>query len=101
MSGRPTSDKAASGDASVGLIGALAIGIGGMVGGGIFAVLGEAVSLAHGGTMLAFLVAGVLALLTAYSYARLSVRFPGQGGTLVHVGAAMPRTSAAASRRAL
>ena len=69
----------------VGLVGALAIGIGGMVGGGIFAVLGEAVSLAHGGTRVAFLVAGGLALLTADSYARLSVRFPGQGGTLVYV----------------
>jgi len=32
---------------TIGLSGAISIGIGGMVGGGIFAVLGEAVSLAH------------------------------------------------------
>lgn len=51
---------------TVSLLGAISIGIGGMVGGGIFAVLGEAVSFAHGATMIAFLLAGVVALLTAY-----------------------------------
>jgi len=60
---------------TIGLIGAISIGIGGMVGGGIFAVLGEAVSLAHGATAVAFFVAGLVALLTAYSYAKLSVVF--------------------------
>ncbi len=69
----------------VGTLGAMAIGIGGMVGGGIFAVLGEAVSLAGGATPLAFLLAGVIAALTSYSYARLSVRYPSQGGTLVFI----------------
>ena len=54
---------------SISLYGAIAIGIGGMVGGGIFAVLGEAVSLAHGATAVAFFFAGVVALLTAYSCA--------------------------------
>ena len=51
----------------------VAIGVGGMVGGGIFAVLGLAVQLAHGGTSVAFALAGGVALLTAYSYAKLSV----------------------------
>lgn len=59
-----------------------AIGVGGMVGGGIFAVLGLSVNLAHGGAPLAFLIAGLVALVTAYSYARLSVTFPSQGGTV-------------------
>ena len=67
----------------LGVFAASAIGIGGMVGGGIFAVLGEAVSLAHGGTPLAFALAGVIAFLTAYAYARLSVAYPSQGGTVV------------------
>ncbi len=67
----------------IGLGGAVAIGIGGMVGGGIFAVLGLAVRLAHGGTPAAFAIAGVVALLTAYSYARLSVALPSSGGTVV------------------
>ncbi len=59
-----------------------AIGIGGMVGGGIFAVLGLAVQLARGGAPLAFLVAGSVALLTSYAYARLSVAIPSRGGTV-------------------
>lgn len=61
---------------------AISIGIGGMVGGGIFAVLGLAVSLAKGGTPIAFLFAGIIALLTAYSYAKLSKKFPENGGTV-------------------
>jgi len=61
----------------------VSIGVGGMVGGGIFAVLGLAVQLAHGGTPAAFLVAGVVALITAYSYVKLSVRFPSRGGTVM------------------
>ena len=58
------------------------IGIGGMVGGGIFAVLGLSVELTTGGAPLAFLIAGSVALVTSYSYARLSVTYPSQGGTV-------------------
>ncbi len=53
-----------------------------MVGGGIFAVLGLAVDLSKGGTPLAFLFAGIIALLTSYSYAKLSIAFPSSGGTV-------------------
>src|SRR5680860_351081 len=59
-----------------------AIGIGGMVGGGIFAVLGLAVQLSKGGTPVAFLLAGIVALITTYSYMKLSVRYPSRGGTV-------------------
>jgi amino acid transporter len=58
------------------------IGVGGMVGGGIFAVLGLSVDLARGGAPVAFLLAGIVALVTSYSYARLSVAYPSQGGTV-------------------
>lgn len=61
---------------------AISIGIGGMVGGGIFAVLGLAVSLAKGGTPVAFLFAGIIAIVTAYSYAKLSKQYPDSGGTV-------------------
>ncbi|WP_124979456.1 APC family permease [Nonlabens xiamenensis] len=64
---------------------AISIGIGGMVGGGIFAVLGLAVSLAKGGTPVAFCFAGLIALLTAYSYAKLSKKYPKDGGTVEFV----------------
>jgi amino acid transporter len=70
---------------SIKLKDAIAIGIGGMVGGGIFAVLGLAVSLAKGGTPLAFLFAGIIALFTAYSYSKLSLAFPDRGGTVKFV----------------
>ena len=66
----------------IGFLSVTSIGIGGMVGGGIFAVLGLAVKLAHGGTPIAFFLAGIIALLTSYSYTKLSVSFPGQGGTV-------------------
>ena len=59
-----------------------AIGVGGMVGGGIFAVLGLSVELASGGAPVAFLLAGIVALVTSYSYVRLSVTYPSQGGTV-------------------
>ena len=66
----------------MGLWAVVAVGVGGMVGGGIFAVLGLAVQMAHGGTPVAFALAGTVALLTAYSYAKLSVAYPSRGGTV-------------------
>jgi len=69
----------------IGVLGATAIGVGGMVGGGIFAVLGTAVSLARGATPVAFLIAGAIALLTSYAYAKLTARYHEAGGTVVFI----------------
>jgi amino acid transporter len=69
-------------EGKIGYLSATAIGIGGMVGGGIFAVLGLSVKFAHGGTPVAFLLAGIIALITSYSYTKLSVAYPSQGGTV-------------------
>ncbi len=66
----------------ISLKGALSIGIGGMVGGGIFAVLGLAVQLSGGATPVAFLIAGFIALITSYSYVKLSLVLPDKGGTV-------------------
>ncbi|WP_417854715.1 APC family permease [Xanthomarina gelatinilytica] len=71
---------------------AISIGIGGMVGGGIFAVLGLAVSLAQGGTPIAFFFAGIIASLTAYSYSKLSLAFPDRGGTVKFVNQGFGKT---------
>lgn len=71
-----------TGDDKLGFWAVVSIGVGGMVGGGIFAVLGLAVQLAHGGTPAAFALAGGVALLTTYSYAKLSVAYPSRGGTV-------------------
>ena len=67
---------------NIGLREAVSIGIGGMVGGGIFAVLGLAVALAKGGTPASFLIAGFIALITSYSYVKLSLSYPDRGGTV-------------------
>ncbi|KGK99765.1 amino acid transporter [Methanococcoides methylutens] len=67
---------------SIGYLSAVSIGIGGMVGGGIFAVLGLAVELGQGKTPIAFGLAGIVALITSYSYAKLSVKYPSEGGTV-------------------
>jgi amino acid transporter len=65
----------------VGVVGLIAIGIGGMVGGGIFSVLGLTVQVAGSGAYAAFALGGVVAGLTGWSYAVLSVRFRSRGGT--------------------
>lgn len=61
----------------------MSIGIGGMVGGGIFSVLGLTVETARAGAYLSFVVGGVIAALTGRSYALLSVRIRSRGGTAV------------------
>ncbi|MER3318870.1 MAG: APC family permease [Allomuricauda sp.] len=71
---------------------AISIGIGGMVGGGIFAVLGLAVTLSKGGTPLAFLFAGILALITSYSYVKLSKKYPDRGGTVKFINQGFGKT---------
>jgi amino acid transporter len=72
----------------VGLWGVVAIGVGGMVGGGIFAVLGLSVQIAGAGAPIAFLLAGMVALLTARSYSLLSKSYPSRGGTVTFVNRA-------------
>ena len=63
----------------------VAIGIGGMIGGGIFAVLGLAISLA--GHSVAFTLAGggIIALLTGLSYAAMGTVFGGSGGSFTYI----------------
>jgi len=69
-------------DKKIGFIEAFSIGVGGMVGGGIFAVLGLTIVLSKGGAPIAFAVAGFIALVTVYSYVKLSLRYPSEGGTI-------------------
>ena len=48
----------------------------------IFAVLWEAILLGHSATPIAFAVAWIIAILTSYSYAKLSVAYPSEWGTV-------------------
>ncbi len=72
----------------IGLLEAVSIGIGGMIGGGIFAVLGLAAEYAGYATPIAFLLAGLVALLTSYSYAKFSTAVTSEGGTVEFIARA-------------
>ena len=71
-----------NGKKKIGFLEAFSIGVGGMVGGGIFAVLGLTIDLAKGAAPISFAVAGFIALVTVYSYVKLSLRYPSEGGTI-------------------
>jgi amino acid transporter len=72
-----------------------ALGIGSMVGAGIFALLGQAALVAGKEVYLAFLIGGVAALLSGYSYAKLAARYPTAGGIMDYFNAAFPSRVAA------
>ncbi|HEY6628274.1 MAG TPA: amino acid permease, partial [Acidimicrobiia bacterium] len=60
--------------------GAASLGIGAMVGAGIFALLGEAGAVAGNATWLSFLLGGLVATLLGYVVAKLGARYPSKGG---------------------
>ncbi|MDQ6971582.1 MAG: APC family permease, partial [Mariprofundaceae bacterium] len=68
----------------------IAIGTGGMIGGGIFSVLGLAVAIAGNAAPLAFLLGGLLAMLTGYSYIRLALAFHSDGASFTYLEHAFP-----------
>ena len=61
------------------------IGVGAMVGAGIFALLGAAGEVAGAAVWLSFLIAGAVALLQGYSFAKFGARYPSAGGLLEYV----------------
>lgn len=69
----------------MGLMAATSIGIGGMIGAGIFSLLGLAAGTAGTQTYLAFLLAGLIALFCAYSFGKLGARFPSAGGPVEYL----------------
>jgi amino acid transporter len=73
----------ASGHVSV--RGAAFIGIGSMVGAGIFALLGEAAVTAGSAVWLSFLLAGLITMLLAYNVVKLGIQYPSQGGLIEYL----------------
>ena len=61
------------------------IGVGAMVGAGIFSLLGAAGEVAGAAVWLSFLIAGAIALLQGYSFAKFGARYPSAGGLLEYV----------------
>ncbi|OBF09365.1 APC family permease [Mycobacterium sp. 852002-10029_SCH5224772] len=69
---------------SLGVFDAVVIGLGSMVGAGIFAALGPAARAAGSGLLLGLALAAVVAYCNATSSARLAARYPASGGTYVY-----------------
>ncbi len=61
------------------------IGVGAMVGAGIFALLGAAGAVAGSAVWLSFLIAGAIAGLQGYSFAKLGSAYPSSGGMLTYL----------------
>jgi len=65
--------------------GAAFIGIGSMVGAGIFALLGQAAVMAGSAVWLSFLLAGIVTMLLAYNVVKLGIRYPSEGGLIEYL----------------
>jgi len=82
---------------SLGLVELVAIALGGMVGGGIFTVLGISVAMVGVFTPLAIALGGLIAMLAAYSYIKLGVYYKDEGATYSFYKKTFPRSHFAAS----
>ena len=64
---------------------AILLGIGSMVGAGIFIVIGQAGAIAGSLVWLSFIFGGLAALLSGYSLAKLAVAYPSRGGIVEYL----------------
>ncbi|MFC8916694.1 APC family permease [Streptomyces sp. NPDC057116] len=69
---------------SLGVFDAVVIGLGSMIGAGIFVALGPAAGAAGSGLLLGLALAGAVAYCNAMASARLAARYPASGGTYVY-----------------
>lgn len=82
---------------SLGVPELVAIALGGMVGGGIFTILGISVSLVGAYTPVAIIIGGFFASLAAYSYIKLGVYYKDEGATYSFYKKTFPSSPFAAS----
>lgn len=71
----------------LGLVEAITIGIGGMIGGGIFTVIGLVAGIAGKFVFLSLTLCTFSALLTGYSYSALAEKYPSSGASYAYVKA--------------
>ena len=64
----------------IGLVPATALGVGGMMGAGLYTLVGQATTTAGRWLPLAFLVGACAAVLSVYSYSKLGAKYPSRGG---------------------
>ena len=74
-----------TGKKAFGLWSAVFLGIGSMVGAGIFIVIGEAGAIAGNLVWLSFVLGGIAALLSGYSLAKLALAYPSRGGIIEYL----------------
>jgi amino acid transporter len=67
------------------LRGAVFLGVGAMVGAGIFALLGEAGAVAGAAVWISFLIAGLISMALGYAFVKLGVRYPSSGGLITYL----------------
>ena len=65
--------------------GATVLGIGAMIGAGIFALLGEAGTIAGAAVWISFLIGGIVASLLGYVCVKLGARYPSSGGLITYL----------------
>lgn len=82
---------------NLGLKELIAIAIGGMVGGGIFTILGISVSMVGALAPFAIALGGIVAWFAAYSYVRLGVYYKDEGATYAFFKRTYPSSHMAAS----
>ena len=70
------------------------MGIGSILGAGIYIIIGEAAGLSGNSLWVSFILAAVVAIFTGLSYAELSSRFPNAGAEYVYVENSFGKTSA-------
>ncbi|MDY0385727.1 MAG: APC family permease [Methanolobus sp.] len=70
---------------SLTLAGAVSLGTGVMIGAGIFALLGQVAELAGNLFPIAFILGGVVSAFSAYSYIKMSNKYPSAGGIAMYL----------------
>ena len=88
MAGTPEgsdSSEAGRSSALLTLRGAVFLGIGAMVGAGIFALLGEAGAIAGSAVWISFLAAGLVSLALGYAMAKMGTHYPSSGGLITYL----------------
>ena len=87
----PQQNAEATPEATLGLAELIAVGVGGMIGGGIFSVLGMAVGIAGHAAPLAFAIGSLVALAAGYSYVKLALGFRSDGASFTYLEKAFPK----------
>ncbi len=82
--GSSLAPRAEAPERRVGLLGATGVGVGAIVGGGILVLAGVAFRATGASAIVAFAINGVIAILTALSYAEMSSAFPESGGAYIY-----------------